>query len=81
MKTRGWGGEMSKDKKEQQETKSLKRINVIGFKQFNVRLSEELYKALAHESVESDRSLQDLVAEAIREYLRKKGSPFLKDNG
>ncbi len=71
---------MSKDKREQQATKSLKRINVMGFKQFNVRLSEELYKALAHESVESDRSLQDLVAEAIREFLRKKASPFLKDN-
>ena len=60
-------------------TKSVKRINVMGFKQFNVRLSEELYKALAHESVESDRSLQDLVAEAIREFLQKKKSPFLKD--
>ncbi len=71
---------MSKDKKEQQAMKSFKRINLKGFKQFNVRLSEDLYKALGHESVESDRSLQDLVAEAIREFLRKKASPFLKDN-
>jgi predicted HicB family RNase H-like nuclease len=71
---------MTKDKKEQQERKSFKRINVMGFKQFNVRLTEELYKALAHESVESDRSLQDLVAEAITEFLRRKASPFLKHN-
>ena len=71
---------MKKDTKGQEEMKAAKRINVIGFKQFNVRLSAELYKALAHESVESDRSLQDLVAEAIREFLHKKGSLFLKEN-
>jgi predicted HicB family RNase H-like nuclease len=71
---------MKKETKGQEEMRGAKKINVIGFKQFNVRLSSELYKALAHESVESDRSLQDLVAEAIKEFLRKKGSPFLKGN-
>ena len=71
---------MTKDRKEQQATKRFKRINLMGFKQFNVKLSEDLYKALAHESVESDRSLQELVAEAIREFLRKRSSPFLKEN-
>ena len=72
--------QMSEDKKGQQATKSFKRINLSGFRQFNIKLSEDLYKALAHESIESDRSLQDLVAEAIKDFLRKRESLFLKEN-
>jgi hypothetical protein len=52
-------------KKQQQEDIPMRKVLVA--------LPEDVYKALKHFSVDHDRQMREVVAEALRTYLQLKG--------
>jgi len=48
-------------------------VNKIKCKQLVVRIDRDLWMSVARESLNSDRSIKDVVIEALTIYLNKKG--------
>ena len=50
----------------------------VGVKKTSIQLPDAVWKAVKIRAVEENRNVQELVADALKDYLRKKGSSHAK---